>query len=137
MIPFLLSCVLALGAVQQQQIPNSTSGNAATLPASVKPDDPVITIRGICRKEPGQTGNHSDCETIVTREQFEKLLAAVATTGQTVPLSGRQQFAQTYAELLAFAEAARSSGTESSPEFRDLMDLIRVRTLAEIRRRDL
>jgi parvulin-like peptidyl-prolyl isomerase len=52
-------------------------------------------------------------------------------------VNGRQQFAQTYAELLAYAEAARSSGTETSPEFRDLMDLIRVRTLAEIHRRNL
>lgn len=137
MIPILLSCLLALGVAAQQQNPTSTSGNAASPPASVKPKDSVMTIRGICRNEPGQAGNHSDCETSVTREQFEKLLAAVATAGQTVPPSGRQQFAQTYAELLAFAEAARSSGTESSPEFRDLMDLIRIRTLAEIYRRNL
>lgn len=138
MIPILLSCVLAVAAAaQQQQNPNSTSGKAASLPSSVKPGDPVITISGICRDGHARAENSPDCKTIVTREQFEKLLAAVAASGQAVPLRGRQQFAQTYAELLAFAEAARSSGEESSPEFRDLMDLIRIRTLAEIHRRNL
>jgi hypothetical protein len=138
MIPILLSCILAVGlAAQQPQNANSTPGNAASLPASVKPEDPVITIRGICRDSQARAGSSPDCKTIVTREQFERLLAAIATAGQTVQLSGRQQFAQSYAELLAYAEAARSSGTEGSPEFRDLMDLIRIQTLAEIHRRNL
>src|SRR5262249_34551348 len=36
-----------------------------------------------------------------------------------------------------YEQAAKSAGTESSPEFRDLMDLIRLRTLAEIYRHNL
>jgi len=137
MIPMLLSFVLAIGLIAEPpQNVSSPSGSDASL-KSVKPGDTVITIRGICHDSPARAGNSPDCKTLVTREQFERLIAAVGAAGQTIPVNGRQQFAQTYAELLAYAEAARSSGTETSPEFRDLMDLIRVRTLAEIHRRNL
>jgi parvulin-like peptidyl-prolyl isomerase len=65
------------------------------------------------------------------------MIAALATAGQPVSGNGRQQLAQTYVDLLAYEEAARSSGIESSPEFRDLMELVRLRTLSEIHRRSL
>lgn len=137
MLPRLLSFVLAVGlAAEPPQNPSSTPDNDAWL-KSVKPGDTVITIRGICHDSRASARNSPDCKTIITREQFERLIAAVGAAGQTIPLNGRQQFAQTYAELLAYAEAARSSGTETSPEFRDLMDLIRLRTLADIHRRNL
>jgi parvulin-like peptidyl-prolyl isomerase len=64
-------------------------------------------------------------------------MAALAASGQPVPLNTRQQLAQTYADLLAYEEAARASGLERSPEFQDLMTLVRLRTLAEIHRRNL
>lgn len=137
MIPMLLSFVIAVGLVAEPpQNPSSTSDRDASL-KSVKPGETVITIRGICHDSHARDRNSPDCKTVITREQFERLIAAIGATGQTIPMNGRQQFAQAYAELLAYAEAARSSGTETSPEFRDLMDLIRVRTLADIHRRKL
>src|SRR5262249_18271563 len=104
---------------------------------SIRPDEPVITVRGVCKDRSAQAEANADCKTIVTREQFEKLTAAVATTGQPVPVKGRRQLAQTYVDLLAYEQAARSDAIENSREFQDLMNLIRLRTLAEIHRRNL
>ena len=104
---------------------------------SVSSKDPVITISGLCGEGPGKAGDSQACKTIVTKEHFERLMAALAASGQPVPLNTRQQLAQTYADLLAYEEAARASGLERSPEFQDLMTLVRLRTLAEIHRRNL
>lgn len=145
MIPVLLILILAVGAVADPQQspkarPNSSASSSSGDLQPVKPvkaEDPVITITGICKDSSARSGNAPDCKTIVTKEQFDRLVAAAAVGGQPVPSSTRQQLAQAYVDLLAYEEAARPSGTESSPEFRDLMDLIRLRTLAEIHRRNL
>src|SRR5262249_11291564 len=110
MTHILLIFVLAAGlAAQQQKSPNPKpsadrlhSSDETSSAKSVKPDDPVITVRGICKASSGKTGDSSDCETIVTREQLERVVAAVATAGQPVPAKALQQFAQAYVDLLAF-----------------------------------
>ncbi len=145
MILMLLSVVLAIGAVAEQpqssnSKPQSYSSNSAdeALPQkSVKPEDPVINVQGICKDNSAKAGASRLCKTIVTREQFERLIAALTAAGQPIPPNGRQKLAQAYVDLLAYEEAARASGTESSPEFRDLMDWIRLRTLSEMHRRSL
>ena len=143
MIYMFLSFILAVGVVTEQpQKSNSRPDNDPSRTAvdvqrqSVKPDDPVITVPGVCRGS-AKAGSPADCKTIVTREQFERLVAAVATAGQPVQANGRQQLAQTYVDLLAYEDAARPSGMESSREFQDLMELVRLRTLAEIHRRNV
>ena len=143
MIQMLLGFVLVLGTIAEQpqnltSTPNSVSPHSeddAQPLRSIKPQDPVITVSGICRDTPANARDSATCKTIVTREQFDRLIAAFAAAGQPVPSNGRRQLAQTYVDLLAYREAA--SGTENSPEFRDLMDLIRLRTLSEIHRRNL
>jgi hypothetical protein len=143
MIQMLLRFVLALATIAEQpQNPGSTpngvsphSEDDAQQLRSVKPEDPVITVSGICRDTQVDARNSATCKTIVTREQFDRLIAALAVAGQPVPSNERRQLAQAYVDLLAYREAA--SGTENSPEFRDLMDLVRLRTLSEIHRRNL
>ena len=141
MIRMLLSLVLAMGAViGQSQSLNPTPKSAQPhseddAQKSVRPEDPVITISGICRDRSAKAADASACKTVITREQFDRLIAAVAVAGQQMPLNARRQFAQAYVDLLAYQEAA--SSTASSPEFRDLMDLIRLRTLSDVHRRNL
>jgi hypothetical protein len=145
MIHMLLSFILAVGMMtehpQSGSKPDSGSPQAAAdvqpTATAVKPDDSVITVFGTCRDNSAKTGSSADCKTIVTREKFERLIAALAIAGQPVPANGRQQLAQTYADLLAYEEAARPSGVESSREFQELMELVRLRTLSEIHRRKL
>jgi hypothetical protein len=145
MTHILLIFVLAAGlAAQQQKSANpkpsadrAHSAEDASPAKSVKPNDPVITVRGICKGSSAKTEDSAVCETIVTREQFERVAAAVATAGQPVPAKALQQFAQAYVDLLAYEQAARSNAIENSREFQDLMELVRLRTLAEIQRRSL
>ncbi|HEX4603970.1 MAG TPA: hypothetical protein VH724_08270 [Candidatus Angelobacter sp.] len=145
MVSMLLALLLAVGvAVEQPQNSSAKLGSgpshtdaAVLAPQAIKPDDPVITVSGICRDHSAKAASPAECKTIVTREQFEGLVSALAATGQAVPLDARQQLAQTYVDLLAYAEAARPSGMESSREFHELMELVRLRTLSEIHRRNL
>lgn len=148
MIRILLTFVLAAAIAGAQQSPDANStkhqtGSASQLPSvksaapAVQPEDPVITISGVCGENSAKHANSSGCTTKITREQFEKLIAALALSGQPVPAGGRQQLAQTWVDLLAYEKAASATGMENSPEFQGLMELIRLRTLSEIYRRNL
>jgi hypothetical protein len=144
MLRIWLIFILAFGTIAESQdgnpAPSSVpfrSEKAAQELQSVKPEDPVITVSGLCRNNSTRVEDSAACKTIVTREQFERLMAALKTGGQPVPANGLKQLGQVYVELLAYEEAARAAGTANSPEFRDLMDLVRLRTLSEIHRRNL
>ena len=139
MIGLLLSLFLAVGA-QNPIAPSGTQPSPENDAKRAKPLDPaapVITISGMCGKNSVQTENSKPCKTVVTREEFERLTAALAASGQTIPPNARQQLAQMYVDLLAYEQAARSSGLESSLAFQDLMQLVRLRTLSEVYRHNL
>ena len=139
MIGLLLNLFLAVGA-QTSIIPSGVQpspANDATQAKSLDPAAPVITISGICEKSSASEENPKPCKTVVTREEFERLTAALAASGHAVLPNARQQMAQTYVDLLAYEQAARSSGLESSPAFQDLMQLVRLRTLFEVYRYNL
>jgi PPIC-type PPIASE domain len=144
LLSFVLAVVIA-GAQQSSdaKATNHQTGSSSELPSvksaasAVKPEDPVITISGICEGNLAKAASSSGCTTKITRDQFEKLITALGTSGQPVPAEGRQQLAQTWVDLLAYQKAASASGMESSPEFKALMELIRLRTLSEIYRRNL
>lgn len=98
----------------------------------------VITIRGLCAEEAGsksQPGN--PCSKQITRKDFERLMNALNPGGQSVSSNGRQNLAQAYVEALAFADAARKAGTEDTEEFREVMFWVRLRTIADLYRRNL
>jgi hypothetical protein len=98
----------------------------------------VITIRGLCAEEAGtesQLGN--SCSKQITRKEFERLMHALNPGGQSVSSNGRQNLAQAYVEALAFADAARKAGTEDTEEFREVMFWVRLRTIADLYRRNL
>ena len=57
--------------------------------------------------------------------------------GQSVSSNGRQNLAQAYVEALAFEDAARKAGTEDTEEFREVMFWVRLRTIADLYRRNL
>ncbi len=98
----------------------------------------VITIRGLCAEGAGsksQTGN--PCSKQITRKDFERLMNALNPGGQNVSPSGRQNLAQAYVEALAFEDAARKAGTEDTDEFREVMFWVRLRTIADLYRRNL
>lgn len=139
MIGTLMSLVLAFGVIaeQPQDLVADTSSHSLSDVNSVDPKDSVITISGICGNNSLNAGDTQACNITISKEQFERLMNALAAAGQPIPKNGRRQLAQTYVDLLAYEQAARSSGLESSPEFQDLMTLVRLRTVSELHRRNL
>jgi len=132
--------ILSLGKSNQ-----AAQGQASSVPP--KPADSaspvgdtqaVITIRGLCTERAASSGQPGNpCSKQITRKDFERLMHALKPGGQAVSASGRQNFAQAYVEALAFEDAARKAGTEDSEEFREVMFWVRLRTIADLYRRNL
>ena len=161
----LLACVLVTTAIGQAQTknpakpPTAPSQPAATqsspapaappslkkpeeTPAAVAPNQPVITVRGLCLADTAPAGKAAvptthDCVIQVTKEQFDKLITAFNPNNQPVSPATRRQFAQAYVELLTFSEAAKAAGIEKSAEFEEVMPVIRMKTLSDVYRTQL
>lgn len=103
--------------------------------AEVAPGQPVITMRGVCSGKAATSAGR--CETIVTREQFEALIQAFNPGHQPVTPSMRRNLAQAYVELQAFAQAAEKAGIEKSANYKEIMRVLRLRTLADLYGRSL
>jgi parvulin-like peptidyl-prolyl cis-trans isomerase-like protein len=110
----------------------------ADFASAVAEGQAVITIRGLCTEADGSKGQPGNsCSKQITRKDFERLMNALNPGGQTISTSGRQNLAQAYVEALAFADAARKAGTEDTEEFREVMFWVRLRTVADLYRRNL
>src|SRR5215469_1262524 len=129
--------------------PSASKTTAPSAPAtdpsaSVAPTEPVITAKGVCPYRPVTKAAAGapkpvpvPCVTVVTKGQFEKLINAVSPSNQNVPPAMRRNLAQAYVELLAYAQAADKAGVDKDPKFIEVMRLVRMRTLADLYRRDL
>jgi hypothetical protein len=100
----------------------SATAGASNLP----PDTPVITIQGLCEKPAGSSATPSDCKTVITRAEFEKVLNVAA---PNLPKNQLKQFAGRYVVALVVAEKAHEQGLDQSPEFQELMTLQRLQVL--------
>lgn len=121
----------APGALRPAQIPPA----AQPTPAPVAPDAVVIAIHGFC---PGNQSKSGSCTTNITKEQFDRMMAAMSVNPQALsnPVALRS-FAESYVQALALSEAAEKDGVDKDPPFVELMRIIRVRTLADAYRRQL
>jgi len=77
-----------------------------------------------------------NCTANVSRQEFEDLLSIVS-PGKTATPEIKQRFAKTYAELLAFGRAAKDFGLADSTQYRETMQWLQVKTLADLLRRQL
>jgi len=118
------------GAADSKSSANGTFGPG--------PTQPVITVRGLCKKG-GDKANadRSNCATVVSREQFDRLISVLNPPGRPISTKGRQTLAHTYAEALVLEDRARESGIEDSDEFRLLMDWARLQIGTQLYRRRL
>lgn len=94
----------------------------------VAPDAAVITIKGVCEKSPSASTT-ADCNTVVTREQFEKL---VNTVQPNLPKAQQKQLASRYAQFLVLADKAHEMGLDRGPTFDEEMYLARLQLLARM-----
>src|SRR5581483_4107029 len=107
-------------------MPNAskTMAEKSKLPA----DAPVITIEGVCDQSTGSAASSSsdasksdakstpssNCKTVVTREQFEKLADSL---NPSMPPAVRRQLATAYPRLLLFSKKAREMGLDKEHRY--------------------
>lgn len=104
------------------------SQTPAAKPTEVPADAPVITLNGVCEKQPaGAPG----CKTVVTRADFDRLISALAPGQAQVSAERKQQFAMQYARLLTAAIEAEKMGLQNSPETKELIHFVTMQALAQ------
>src|ERR1051326_2021155 len=104
----------------------------------VAPDAPVITIHGICPRDQRTVPDKSNsCTVVLTRAQFENMVSSMNITNQPYTPPALRGFATGYATLLALAEAGEKEGVDKDPRFQELMQMARIRGLADSYRRHL
>jgi hypothetical protein len=114
------------------------SQTPADVSSTVGATQPVITILGQCEQSAQRNAeNMGSCSKVITREEFENLMKALNPSGQTITPKGRQNLGETYAEYMAMEAAARKTGLEETSEFREVMNWVRLRTIADLYRRTL
>lgn len=143
----LTTCVLALVSVwahSQYPGPPKPATPAATPPqpfvssSEVPPDAVVITIHGVCPPEKSAVAENSDsCITTITRQQFEAMLEVMNVTNQNYPPAALRSIAESYVQLMMLAEAGQRAGLDHDPRFKEMMEIARVRTMAQMYRHSL
>jgi hypothetical protein len=158
MIPRLILCTLiATTAVAQtsstprKQAPASPAATAsptpqATPPSLLKrdekppelaPDTAVISVRGLCPAETSPAISNTvpstkDCAMTVTKQQFDNLVKSFNTSNQAVTSAQRRSLGEKYVELLVFSEAAKAAGVENTPNYIEVMRVLRLKTLGDL-----
>ena len=147
-----LACLL-LGALSWGQAANPTSSQPPSPPAqnpaapsnaapakpatdakpapeasNIPPDGPVITIQGLCDNPPADKTKASDCKTIITRAEFEKLVDALS---PNMASPARRQLATRYAMGLVMAHEAHKMGIDQGPRFEELLRIARVQVATQ------
>jgi hypothetical protein len=113
-------------AVPAQHPPNELGetnapgrGPSPSVPSDLPPTTAVITIRGVC--PPPKTGAtpvpQSQCKTVVTRAEFEKL--ANALQPKMTP-QVRRQLANQYPQILYYSEEAKKRGLDKDPHYLEM-----------------
>jgi hypothetical protein len=91
----------------------------------VEPDDPVITLNGLCATR-AQEG--AACKTVITRAQFEKLADALQ---PGMSLSLRLNVASAYARNLRMAAVAEQRALDKTAGFEEALHYARIQLLAQ------
>ena len=129
-----LLCLLLLGTMIGQNPPSAPTPQLKPRPAesamsgssNVPSDTPVITVQGLCERPAGSSATPSDCKTVITRADFEKVVNAIQ---PNMPKASLKQFATRYVMALMVAEKAHEQGLDQSPEFQERMSLSRLQVL--------
>jgi hypothetical protein len=110
-------------------------------PDNVPPNAPVVTLHGVCPKDVASAKTAStkadSCETVITKEQFNRMLSGMNLAAQISNPAAMRSFAEGYSQLLALASEAEKVGVENDPRFQELMRIARIRALADSYRHSL
>lgn len=129
-------CVMMAGttlaqANSQPQVEPRSNAGVQDLPApspdaQIAPDAAVITIKGVCDQS---TSKGTDCRTVVTRSDFEKIVNAVQ---PNMPKQVQKQMAGRLVEFIILSQKAHEMGLDQGPSFDEQMYLNRLQVLARM-----
>jgi hypothetical protein len=94
----------------------------------VSSDNPLITIVGFCDKPSGDKGPASNCKTVITEGQFERVIKAIQ---PGMPPRARREFALSYANALVMARKAEQMGLDRGENYEEQMNLARIQVLSQ------
>jgi hypothetical protein len=106
-------------------------------PAEVPPNQPVISVRGLCPAQADIATNTkvpstAECTISVTKEQFDNLVKAFNSNNQPITQAQRRSLGEKYVERLVFSEAAQAAGVENTPTYIEVMRVLRLKTLGDL-----
>lgn len=106
-------------------------------PPELSPDAPVISVRGLCPAEASpaisnKVPSTKECTITVTKQQFDNLVKSFNTSNQAVTLAQRRALGEKYVDLLVFSEAAKAAGVENTPNYVEVMRVLRLKTLGDL-----
>lgn len=137
MLRLLFACALVCGSALAQTAPAPSNPPVPVPPMAgpeqVPADATVIEVQGLC----DHSKSAGECKTVLTRHQFDTMLEAISVTTQITSPSAKRSLAEGYVQLLALADAGEQAGIDKDPHFQELMQIVRVRTLAEAYRHSL
>jgi hypothetical protein len=113
-------------AARNTATPEATEGQPTT--SNVAPDTPVITINGLCDDPPTDKSEASNCKTVITQSQFEKVIDAVQ---PNMPARARREFALRYANALVMTKKAEKMGLDKGANYEEQMKIARIQILSK------
>jgi hypothetical protein len=96
--------------------------------AKVPPDVAVLTIKGLCPGQEKTASAASNCQTIITKAQFEELTEALH---PNMPPTTKRQLASSYPRLMAMAHEAEQRGLDKKEHFQEMIAFARLQILSQ------
>ena len=103
--------------------------------AQTSPTAAVITIEGVCKgKDKVPAAPSSECKTVITRADFEKLADAF---DPQMPAARKRQLADAYARMLVMSNVAEQRGLQNSPDAQQIFRFTHIQALMQLLGREL
>jgi parvulin-like peptidyl-prolyl isomerase len=119
----------------QRKTVEDQSQPATSTESSVRPEDAVITLHGVCSSSVGATQEKDEsCKTVVSRRDFEFLSNSINLGGKPISTGARQNLAKTYAQYLVYEQPAKNAGLENTERYAEIMRWLRLRMLTDLLR---
>lgn len=139
-----LVCVLLsvpTWAQSAQSAPPSSRSQAPTsqqapadASASVADNAAVLTISGVCSSRAKAAESSSDCKTILTKSEFERLASALVPNASP---QQKKQLASVLPKLIAMSSQAKERGMDQTEQYTATMDYVKMQVLANLLQRKL
>jgi hypothetical protein len=128
------SSVAESGTAQKKTAEDQAQPDAKS---SVRPEDAVITLRGVCSSVTATQEKDESCKTVVSRREFEFLADSINLGGKPISPVARQNLAKAYAQYLVYEQPAKKAGVENSEKYAEIMRWLRLRMLTDLLREQI